>query len=236
VARITRKELKKDAFTQEVTHTVEYLGEHRRQAVRYGAIALAVVLLAGGLHYFSKWRAEARQQALGAAMTIQEAPIGPASPGSAAPNYPTEAARNNAAQKAFGELAAKYAGTDEAVVARYFLGTMAAEEGRLDEAERVLKEVAGSNNTGYASLAKLTLANVYNARDKAADAEKLLRSLIEKPTIFVSKEQATIALAHMLASSKPDEARKLVEPLTLQPPPYGKAAFGILNQLPKKRG
>ena len=46
-----------------------------------------------------------------------------------------------------------------------------------------------------------------------AEAEKLLRSLIDDPTILVSKEQATIALAKVVAKKNPAEARKLLEPL-----------------------
>jgi len=41
--------------------------------------------------------------------------------------------------------------------------------------------------------------------------EKLLRGLIAKPTEFVSKEHATIALAELLGSSQPAEARKLLK-------------------------
>jgi len=41
----------------------------------------------------------------------------------------------------------------------------------------------------------------------------MLRGLIQNPTILVSKEQATLALARLLAASRPAEARKLLEPL-----------------------
>ena len=235
MARITRKELKKDTFTQEVTHAVEYISEHKQQAVRYGVAALAVLLLAVGFYYGSKWRAAHRAQALAAAFAIEQAPIGPPGSGFSSQTYPTEQAREAAAQKAFAEVARKYAGSKEAIIARYFLATAAAHEGRLDEAERMLTEVARAKDPDYASLAQLSLAEVYAAQGKTGDAEKLLRALIAKPTLFVSKAQATLTLARLLGPSKPDEARKLVEPLTLQPPPVSRAAFSVLNQLPRKR-
>ncbi|MCX6625410.1 MAG: hypothetical protein NTY38_30995 [Acidobacteria bacterium] len=59
----------------------------------------------------------------------------------------------------------------------------------------------------------LALAQIYASQSKIADAEKLLRGLIEDPTVFVSKEQATISLAEILQRTRPDEARKLLEPL-----------------------
>ena len=45
----------------------------------------------------------------------------------------------------------------------------------------------------------------------------MLRDLIAHPTIFVSKEQATITLARYLAPKKPAEARKLLDPLRAEP-------------------
>ena len=64
-----------------------------------------------------------------------------------------------------------------------------------------------------AELGRQALAQVYASQGKPADAEKLLRELIASPTPTVTKEQATIVLGQLLASSKPDEARKLLEPL-----------------------
>ena len=62
-------------------------------------------------------------------------------------------------------------------------------------------------------MAKMALAQVYASENKPADAEKVLRELIGNPTTTVSREQATIVLAQLLAGSKPDEARKLLDPL-----------------------
>jgi hypothetical protein len=64
-----------------------------------------------------------------------------------------------------------------------------------------------------------------------AEAEKLLRSLIAKPSAFVSKEQATIALAELLASRNPAEARKLLEPLRSARPAISQAAIAALGAL-----
>ena len=65
---------------------------------------------------------------------------------------------------------------------------MAADQGRLDEAAKRLTEAADSGNQDYASLANYALAQLYVTQGKPAEAEKLLRALIAKPTIIVSKE------------------------------------------------
>ncbi len=43
--RLTRKQLKTDKFAQDVGLTFSFLKEHREETIRYGLIALAVVLL-----------------------------------------------------------------------------------------------------------------------------------------------------------------------------------------------
>ena len=49
--------------------------------------------------------------------------------------------------------------------------------------------------------------------------------------MLVSKEQATISLARLLASSNPSEARKLLEPLKAAPGGVGRAAGSALAEL-----
>jgi len=234
VDRLTRKALKKDAFAREVTHTVEYVSEHRQQFARYGIVALVVLLVAGGIYFYNKRQAANRAEALAAAVQIQETPVSPANPNPAVKTFPTEEARNAAAIKAFTELAASYSGSDEATIAKYYLGTIAAQQRRWNDAGNFLKGAAESKNPGYASLAQLVLSDVYQAQGRTDEAEKVLRGLVETPTMFVSKTQATIALARLLAPVKPAEARKLLEPLRLEAGPAARAAFEILNTLPDK--
>lgn len=226
--RLTRKELKTDRFQVETRHLLDYLEEHRPQAIRYGII-VAVVLVAGlGIFFFNRHQKSARQQALGSALRVYQVPIGSSELG----GYPNQAERDKAALKAFSDLAARYSGSEEAAVAQYYLGSLAAEQGRLADAEKAFRVVADSN-TAYASLAKLALAEILAGQGKLPEAEKLLRSLIENPTLFVSKEQAAIELARLLAPTKPAEARKLLEPLrTDKRGTISRAALTNLQSLP----
>ena len=152
-----------------------------------------------------------RQEALHNAEQLQNATIGP-QVNEYAVSFPTQADRDKAVNKAFTELAAKYPGSDEGLIAEFFLGTNAADQGRLADADKRLKDVADSS-TPYSALAKVSLAQVYAAEGKQADGEKLLQSLIDHPTPLVSKEAATIALAELIESKDPQRARKLLEPL-----------------------
>jgi predicted negative regulator of RcsB-dependent stress response len=216
VARITRKELKTDKFALEVEQTFTFFEEHRKETVRYGAIVAALVLLGVGFFVYRNHQHALRQQELAAAIQVQEAPVG-----SPNPNFPivfsTQAEKDKAALKAFAGLATKYSGTEEGIIAENYLGAIATDQGRFDEAERRFKSVASSGNKRLASLAKLSLAQLYFVQGRHKEGEVLLRDLIANPTEFVSREQATIALARALSRSNLVEARKLVEPLRTSP-------------------
>jgi predicted negative regulator of RcsB-dependent stress response len=234
VARLTRKELKSDKFVSEVGHTVEYVSEHRRQVIRYaivGAVVLVLVLLFFG--YRSQQRT-ARQSAMKAAEEIPKSPVGPPRPDSPK-TYATDQERDSAAAKAFSDLVAKYPGSNEAIEAEYYLGVGAAGQNKLLEAEKWLKDVSDSGNANYASLAKLVLADLYRSQGKLAEAEKLLRALMAQPSDFVSKDVATVTLAQLLVSTRPQEARKLVEPLmATNRPAIGRAAAAVMGELQGK--
>ncbi len=232
--RLTRKELKKDKFALEVGHTVEFLDTHRAQFIRYGAIAVAVILVAAGLFYYNQRQHVARQEALRAALDAMQAPVGP-SPSPGILTFASAAEKTRVVTKAFADLAAKYSGSDEGTIAEYYLATMALEQNRLDEAAKRLTVVAAAGNRDYASLARLSLADIYVSEGKTAEAENLLRQLVDKPTIMVSKDEATITLAKLIAPAKPDEARKLLEPLRSAPGTVGRAATAAYGALPVKR-
>ncbi len=229
--RITRKELKTDRFALEVEQTVEYFREHRRQITRYGTIVLAIAVLLPATGWYRRHQRGVRQEALTAALQIYNAPVGQTG-NPFLPGYPSEEEKNKAALKAFGEVADRYGGSDEGLIATYYLGTMAADRGDFAEAERRLRRVAEARNANYAALAKLALAELCRAQGKRAEAEKLLRSLADKPTDFVSKEHATIVLGELLAESRPAEARKLLEPLRTERSVISRHSLSVLAQLP----
>ncbi|MFB3828731.1 MAG: tetratricopeptide repeat protein [Bryobacteraceae bacterium] len=233
MARITRKDLKTDKFALEVEHTVDFFEEHRREVLRYGAIALAVVLAILALWSWRRHQQAARGEALAQAIQVQEAPISGAAPppGSGMITFPTQQAKDQAAQKEFGAVASKYSGSGEGLIAEYYLASIAADQGKIQDAEKRFKQVADSGEDRYASLAKLALARIYFATGRAAEGEKLLRGLIEKPTIFVSKEEAAIALARQLALTKPAEARKLLDPLRTSRPAVSQVAIQLYSEL-----
>jgi predicted negative regulator of RcsB-dependent stress response len=232
VARITRKELKTDKFALEVEHTAEFFGAHQQEIVKYGGVALAVVILVAGYSWYSRHQHALREEALGKAIQVQEAPIAPPAEGRL--TFPTQEAKDAEAIRVFSDLKNKYPGTDEGEIAEYYLGAIAADQGKLAEAEKHFLEVSQKGNANYASLAKLSLAQIYFSDNRAQQGEQTLRDLIAKPSMFVSKDQATISLARYLITRNPAEARKLLDPLKTAGGMVGQVAVGLYGELPQQ--
>lgn len=231
MARITRKELKTDKFALEIGHTVTFFEDHQKELIRYGAGGIVVVLLIVGYSMYSRHQHTVREDVLARAIQIQESPVGPPAPGQNQ-NFPTQEAKDEVALKAFSDLRSKYSGSEEGEIAGYYLGAIKADQGKLAEAEKSFKEVADKGDAKHASLAKFALAQIYFADGRDVDGENTLRDLMVHPTIYISKEQATISLARFIGPKKPAEARKLLEPLRTEPGAVGQSAIQAYGELP----
>jgi predicted negative regulator of RcsB-dependent stress response len=216
VDRITRKELKTDNFALELGHTVTFFEEHQKEIVRYGGIAVAVVVLVAGFMVYQKRQHTERQVALANAIAVQEAPVGGASANGNLV-FPSDDAKYTAATKAFGDLKSKFSGTQEGEIAAYYLACIEADRGNMATAEKGYQEVAQKADANYASLAKLSLAQIYFSDNRTDQADATLRDLMAHPTVFVSKDEATLALTRYLIHKNPTEARKLLDPLRVSP-------------------
>ena len=234
--KLDRKDLKHDHFVEEVQHLVDSAKVNKGRVELIGGIVLAAIVLGfGGYYYMERLQTE-RQTALMDAIKIQEGVV--VVPGNQAPagvkGFPSEAAKNEAASKGFSTVALKYAGKDEGEIARYYMGVLAADQGKTDEAVKHFQQVAANASKNYASLAKFSLSQLFGQQGKLADAEKLLKELEDSPTMMVSKEQAQIERARLIAKTKPEEAKKILDPLrTSDRPLVSRSALSASAELGK---
>ena len=191
MARITRKELKTDKFALEVEHGLTFFEEHKAEVGKYAGIAAAVIVLILGYTIYQRREHGVREQALAAAIRIQEAPVGIS--GNGGMSFPSQEAKDQESIRVFSDLQAKYSGSAEGEIAQYYLGSIKADQGKLAEAEKLYQEVSQKGDEKYASLAKFALAQIYFSDGRADQGEKMLRDLIANPTVFVSADQATIS-------------------------------------------
>jgi len=234
VDRIERKKLKTDRFSLELGHTVTFFEDHREEIGRYGGIAAVVAVLIAGYVVYHGHQHQARQLDLAKAIAVHEATVGGTSANGNL-TFPTQEAKDAASTKAFGDLAKQYAGTAEGEIAQYYMASVEADKGNMVAAENGFKEVAQKGDAAYASLAKLSLSQIYFSDGRNSLAEGALRDLMAHPTIFVSKDQATLALTQYLIHKDPTQARKLLEPLRVSPvDAVRNVAMSQVAQLPQQ--
>ncbi|HYZ87518.1 MAG TPA: tetratricopeptide repeat protein, partial [Bryobacteraceae bacterium] len=188
-----------------------------------------VVLGLAGWAYFN-YAASKRQAELAEAMQVYNGTVGDAN-SPYVKSFKTAADKDKAVVKTLSDLANKYSGNDEGIIARYYLGVTYADQAKFADAEREWKEVIAKGNKNLASQAKLSLAQLYAATGKPAEAETLLRDLMNHPTILVSKEQAQVELGRTLAKTNPAEARKLLEPLRTERSAVSRMALSALSEI-----
>ena len=232
-SNLTRKELlKQDKFTVEAEHTVNFLAAHKKEVIRYGTAALAVIAIVAAIFWYRGTQQTVREQVLGQALALAAAPVG--QPAASGPNFPTQAAKDDAVRKAFSKIVSDYSGSEEAYIAQYYLGSQDLSAGKVDDARKEYQNVADHASANYASLAKLALAQLDFAQNRTAEAESLLKDLMDHPTDLVSKTEATYVYARILAPTKPDEARKLLAQIAAEKTDASQIAVTAMNDLPQK--
>src|SRR5712692_2501622 len=170
--RITRKTLKTDKFAAEVTESVEYLSEHRRQALTYGGAIVAALAIGTGIFFYLQRQGEASHEALARALVIERALVTEEErPGRV--TFKTEAEKNDKALKAFEGIVKNFPRSKEVKIARYYIGLTQLQLGHKEQAQKELEKLAGEGNDSMPSLARLALADVYSSMGKDAEARKI---------------------------------------------------------------
>ena len=213
--KATREELKSDPIASELTHSLEYVASHRDRVMRIGGAVLAVVLIVAGYLYYRERQAAERQAALAVALRVRDGQIGAApSPDDPRLYFTNLAEKQSALRKALLDVVSKHPGSNEASLAQYQLGVLSSDEGKAQEAEQHFKDAEASGSGEYKAAARWALQEIYVGDGRTKEAEAILRGFVASPTDLVSKEQASIELAKLLAKTNPSEARALVEPLS----------------------
>jgi tetratricopeptide (TPR) repeat protein len=207
-----REYLKHDVFVEEVSHSIDYAAKHKKQLGLYLGIAVAVLAIAGGWWWWSDKQAAERRSALQNGLENQQAAVGQGSTPFLR-SFATQELKDAEIIKSFTEIINKYPSSDEAAMGHYYIGITYADQGKLAEAEKEWQTVVDKGSKEYASLSRFALAQIYAKQGKIPQAEQHLRYLADNPTTLFSKENAQIELAKLIAATKPDEAKKILEPL-----------------------
>lgn len=224
----TKQALKHDQYIDTAQHGLEWASENRHTVIVVGSILLAAIIIVVGSFVIYSSRSQAASTAFGAAMQEYQTPL--AEPGQPVPpgvkTFPSVEARAKAANQLFMAAADKYSMMPDGKTARYFGGLTYIEAGNNAAAESTLKQVAGGWNSELASLAKLSLANLYRQTGRDAQAIDLYNELTAKPTTSVPAGLAQLQLADLYETQgKPEDAKKIYAKLKDKD---GKSVAGML--------
>ncbi|HYN08659.1 MAG TPA: tetratricopeptide repeat protein [Vicinamibacterales bacterium] len=177
-----RHHLKQNEVAQTAARVVETFAANRDRIMMVSVVVLLVLAIGGGYLYWRKRTNDKAGAMLGIAMAVTQSQIVPAPtvPGATqAPNtYPTDRARQEAALKAFQEVAATYPSTDAGLAAQYHAAGALLSLGRLAEAEKAFADVAARTGSSvYVPMAKLGRAEALAGQTKYDDAIKALTDL-----------------------------------------------------------
>ena len=235
----TRRQLKEDKFIETAQGAAEWTSSHRQPLI-YGAVAVIVIVLAALAFY--TWRNkqnDAANLALGAAMRVSSAQIRPAGAPATPDNkdtFASAAERGKAAEAQFKTVADKYPHTDAGHIAGYMAGVSAVEAGDKTGGEELLKKAADSGDKNVAALARMALANFYQANNRLADATRIYKDLADHPTDTVSKSAAQLAMAEMYEATDPQQATSIYQQIQKENKPDSAAAQTATAKLNSGKG
>jgi predicted negative regulator of RcsB-dependent stress response len=217
---ILRKDLKKDEIREKFVRGVESVASHQQALWIVVTAALVVALSVFGWNAYSRRETAKASVAFDGGLKIFQARIRaagePADPVEI--TYLDEKNKFTDADKKFLEVAGEYGHTKPGQMARYYAALSEARLKQYGDAEKNLAQVASSTDENLAGLAKFQLAQVYVQESKGAQAADLFKQLSDKPSVFVPKPMALLALADYYRKSDPAQATKLYNQVKLDFP------------------
>jgi predicted negative regulator of RcsB-dependent stress response len=212
VARISRKDLKKDEFREAFAHGGEAVASHQGMTAIIVGGVIVIALAVFGWRYYAQHQTAQASTAMGEALRIFDARIRTVGeqtqPGEI--TYVDEKNKYEDAAKKFSVIADSYTRTHPGQQARYFDALCQIHLGRDAQAEAELTKLSDGGDADTASLAKFQLAALDAKDGKTAQAIQLYQQLIANPTLLEPKPLVMLALADVYSKTSPAEATKLL--------------------------
>jgi len=208
---ILRKDLKKDEIREKLVSGVESVASHQQALWMVVTAALIVALAVFGWNSYARRQTAKASAALDDAMKVFQARIRVAGEqlDPAEITYLDEKNKFTDAEKKFLTVAGQYGRTKPGQMARYYAALSEVQLKQYANAEKNLDQVISGGDENLASLAKFQLAGVYQQENKGPQAVAVYKQLSDKPSVFVPKPMAMLALADYYRKSDPAQATKL---------------------------
>ena len=208
---ILRRDLKKDEIREKIVSGVESVASHQQALWIVVTAALIVALAVFGWNSYTRRQTAKASAGLDDGLKIFQARI--RTPGEPVdPNevtYLDEKNKFTDAERKFLVVANQYGRTKPGQMARYYAALSEVQLKQYAEAEKNLGQVVSGGDENLAGLAKFQLAEVYQQENKGSQAVDLYKQLSDKPSLFVPKPMAMLALADYYRKTDPAQATKL---------------------------
>jgi predicted negative regulator of RcsB-dependent stress response len=209
---ISRKELKQDKIKETIAHGAEAVISHGQFAALLVGVVVAIAIGYGGWHFYIDRQTAQASVAFDQAMKAYQGRIGPSNPSDPGePTYSDERARSQDAFNKFSKLADTYPSTNPGKLARYYAALCLEDLEKQNQALEELKKISGSSDKELAAMAQYQMAVIYARTGKMDDAVKLLRVLVDKPSVLVPRPLVLLELAGTLRNSNPKEAASIYQ-------------------------
>jgi len=194
MAKLSRRDLKRNELAETMTRGVDYVSVHRRGVTEILLIAAGVVLLAAGFVLFRSFRENEAGKELSAGLAALDAPLAGTPAAATAPRtFPTAADRD---KEALDHLrrAASSKGTAAGRAAGVIL---AAREPKAPESEERFSRAARAGRAEVSAAAELDQARLLAASGKTTEAIDRLKRAIESSEAAAPKDAMMFALAQV---------------------------------------
>ena len=210
MAKLTRKQLKKDRFVEEVGEVVGFFSTHRKLIV--GVAAAIIVLAVAGSGYYRY----AQQQDVQARLDFQEAMANyygevslDAIPGRV--TFATTIEKEMRTEESLKKVAEGYSGRFEGQAARLYLALYELRDGDTEEGMKMIEDVIDTSNPDVAALARKAIADQLQREGKNEEAIQYYQYLLEHPTDLMPRERVELfGLYDALLATDEQKALELV--------------------------
>ncbi|HXU46269.1 MAG TPA: tetratricopeptide repeat protein [Thermoanaerobaculia bacterium] len=229
---LTRKEIKRDEVALAVGRTVHYAEDHRRTILLVVAGVILAIVAYFGIRFVRSQSQEKAGSALSEALKVAGAPIQKegAKPGDPdQPSFPTAEARRERAKALFETVRKNQGSTMAADVAGVYLGSIAAEEGKLDEARKLWQDFVDDHPSDLlAGNARLNLIELDRKEGKIEKVVGDLQKLLDDADSPLPQDAVLYELASVYEAQKRDvEAKKTYQRILDE---YPQSAYRSLAQ------
>ncbi len=230
MARLQRKDLKRDRFVEEVSHQVEYIAGHRRMFVAIGATVVAALIAGAGYWSYDRHRSINSQAALQRAIELFHGVVAEEDrPG--VKTFATDAERVAQVTRALDSVSLDYGGTPAAAGALYYSGLLDREQGHTTEAQAHFEQATRGKGAEYPALARLALGGLLLEGGDAEGARTQFEQLVDNPTRTISRDVASLEVARTYIASNPARARELLQEIQAKNGPASLLASELIDML-----